>query len=152
MYQCSPAIWNSTFWSQQEWLQNRVQQIPPALCHLRTVWAQEHLQCQGFESCCGMGRFQLFTRTTYFRRALCSNQSSLEWGMWAADGITLKMLIFYYTDYVFIRVLAEDSEWSVFFWSVWWFQLSLEKVQKNLHNQKHGINWTSWHMAHAEQI
>lgn len=30
--------------------------------------------------------------------------------MWAADGITHKMLIFYYsTDYVFIRIVVEDS-------------------------------------------
>lgn len=48
----------------------RVQQILPALCHLRTAWAQEHLQGQGSESCCGRGRFQLPTRTTYFGRAL----------------------------------------------------------------------------------
>lgn len=34
MYWCSRAIWNNTFWFQQEWLRNRVQQIPPALCHL----------------------------------------------------------------------------------------------------------------------
>lgn len=66
----------------------RVELLMPALCHLRTVWAQECLHGQESHSFCGLGRFQLLARMKYLGRALILKQFLGAGAVWAAGEIT----------------------------------------------------------------